>query len=36
VLTLDALILAKKAMGRPKDLYAVLELEVIRESRRLG
>jgi hypothetical protein len=33
VLTLDALILAKKAMGRPKDLYAVLELEVIRESR---
>ena len=34
VLTLDALILAKRAMGRPKDLYAVLELEVIRESRR--
>ncbi|MFZ4775974.1 MAG: hypothetical protein ACOYM3_11450 [Terrimicrobiaceae bacterium] len=34
VLTLDALILAKLAMGRPKDLHAVLELEVIRESQR--
>jgi predicted nucleotidyltransferase len=33
VLTLDALILAKRAMGRPKDLHAVLELEVIRERR---
>lgn len=28
-----ALILAKRAMGRPKDLHAVLELEVIRELR---
>lgn len=34
VLTLDALIIAKRAMGRPKDLHAVLELEVIRESQR--
>lgn len=33
ILTLDALILAKRAMGRPKDLHAVLELEVIRERR---
>ncbi len=33
VLTLDALIIAKRAMGRPKDLHAVLELEVIRERR---
>ncbi|MEI6032676.1 MAG: nucleotidyltransferase [Verrucomicrobiae bacterium] len=32
-LTLDAIILAKRAMGRPKDLHAVLELEVIRELR---
>ena len=31
VLTLDALIEAKRAMGRPKDLHAVLELEAIRE-----
>jgi hypothetical protein len=34
VLTLEALILAKRAMGRPKDLHAVLELAVIRERRR--
>lgn len=33
VLTLDALILAKRAMGRPRDLHAVLELEVIRDRR---
>ncbi len=32
-LTLDALIVAKRAMGRPRDLHAVLELEVIREER---
>ncbi len=32
VLTLDALITAKRAMGRPKDLHAVLELEAIREK----
>lgn len=32
VLTLDALILAKRSLGRPKDLHAVLELEVIREK----
>ena len=31
VLTIDALIEAKRAMGRPKDLHAVLELEAIRE-----
>lgn len=31
VLTLDALITAKRAMGRPRDLHAVLELEAIRE-----
>jgi predicted nucleotidyltransferase len=31
VLTLDALIEAKRAMGRPRDLHAVLELEAIRE-----
>ncbi|MCX6969530.1 MAG: nucleotidyltransferase [Verrucomicrobia bacterium] len=36
VLTLDALILAKRAMGRPRDLHAVLELEVIRERRKAG
>ena len=34
VLTLDALIVAKRAMGRPRDLNAVLELEVIRERKR--
>lgn len=33
VLTLDALITAKRAMGRPRDLHAVLELEAIREMR---
>jgi hypothetical protein len=33
VLTLDALIRSKRAMGRPRDLHAVLELEVIRERR---
>ena len=31
VLSLDALIEAKRAMGRPRDLHAVLELEAIRE-----
>lgn len=31
-LTLDALITAKRAMGRPRDLHAVLELEAIREQ----
>lgn len=36
VLTLDALIAAKRAMGRPRDLHAVLELEVIRERMRGG
>lgn len=34
VLTLDALITAKRAMSRPRDLHAVLELEAIREKRR--
>jgi len=34
VLTLDALIEAKRAMGRPRDLHAVLELEAIRERLR--
>ena len=34
VLTLDALIEAKRAMGRPRDLHAVLELEAIRERQR--
>ncbi len=34
VLSLDALIRAKRAMGRPRDLHAVLELEAIRERRR--
>jgi hypothetical protein len=34
VLTLDALILAKRATGRPRDLHAVLELEAIRERLR--
>gem|GEM_PF-3804793 len=32
VLTLDALITAKRAMGRPRDLHAVLELEAIRRN----
>ncbi|MFA7343394.1 MAG: hypothetical protein WC003_03725 [Terrimicrobiaceae bacterium] len=36
VLTLDALILAKRAMGRPRDLHAVLELEAIRERHLRG
>lgn len=36
VLTLDALITAKRAMGRPRDLHAVLELEAIRERLRSG
>ncbi len=36
VLTLDALITAKRAMGRPRDLHAVLELELIRERREQG
>lgn len=34
VLTLEAMIISKRAMGRPRDLHAVLELEVIREQRR--
>lgn len=34
VLTIDALITAKRAMGRPRDLHAVLELEAIREKLR--
>jgi hypothetical protein len=34
LLTLDALITAKRAMGRPRDLHAVLELEAIREKLR--
>jgi hypothetical protein len=29
---LDSLIEAKKAMGRPRDLAAVLELEAIKEK----
>jgi len=36
ILTLDALIVAKRAMQRPRDLHAVLELEAIRERRRGG
>jgi predicted nucleotidyltransferase len=31
VLTLDALIVSKRAAGRPKDLQALLELEALRE-----
>jgi len=31
ILTLDALIDSKKALDRPKDHHAVLELEIIRE-----
>src|SRR3954469_16065632 len=34
VLDIDALIVAKKAAGRPKDIRAVHELEVARELRR--
>lgn len=34
VLTLDAMITAKRAMGRPRDLQAVLQLEAIREKLR--
>jgi len=34
VLTLDALITAKRAMGRPRDLHSVLELEAIREQQK--
>lgn len=34
VLLLDSLITAKRAMGRPRDLHAVLELEAIREKLR--
>jgi len=34
ILVLDALITAKRAMGRPRDLHAVLELEAIREKLR--
>ncbi|OJU98322.1 MAG: hypothetical protein BGO12_02720 [Verrucomicrobia bacterium 61-8] len=34
VLSIDALIQAKRAMGRPRDLHAVLELEAIRERQR--
>ncbi len=32
VLDLDALILSKKALGRPRDLQAVIELEAIRQG----
>lgn len=32
-INLDALIVAKRAAGRPKDLEAVAELELIREER---
>ncbi|MFQ3670823.1 MAG: hypothetical protein SNJ84_05135 [Verrucomicrobiia bacterium] len=35
VLSLDALIESKRAMGRPRDLHAVLELEAIRERTRI-
>ncbi len=31
ILTLDALIIAKKALNRPRDHHAVLELEIVRE-----
>jgi hypothetical protein len=34
VLGLDALIQVKRAAGRPKDLEAIAELEIIREERR--
>ncbi|GAT31911.1 hypothetical protein TSACC_2306 [Terrimicrobium sacchariphilum] len=34
VLSIDALIQAKRAMGRPRDLHAVLELEAIRDQQR--
>ena len=33
ILSLEAMIAAKRAMGRPKDLQTVLELEVIRAKR---
>ncbi len=33
ILTLDALIEAKRAMGRPRDLQAVLELQALRQKR---
>ena len=33
ILSLDAMIEAKRAMGRPKDMQTVLELEVIRAKR---
>jgi hypothetical protein len=33
VLSLDAMIVSKRAMGRPRDLHAALELEAIRERR---
>ncbi len=34
VLSLDAMITAKRAMARPRDLHAVLELEAIRDKLR--
>jgi hypothetical protein len=34
ILSLDALIEAKKAIGRPRDIHAVHELEAIRELRK--
>jgi hypothetical protein len=34
ILSLDALITAKRAMGRPRDLHTVLELEAIKEKRK--
>ena len=36
ILSLEALIASKRAAGRPRDLHAVLELEVIRERRNGG
>lgn len=33
-INLDALIVSKRAAGRPKDLEAVAELELIRDERR--
>jgi len=36
ILTLDALIKAKEAMGRPRDIHAAHELKAIRDLRRKG
>lgn len=35
-ISLDALIIAKRAAGRPKDLEALAELELIRDERSQG